>query len=60
MLRRNSDIKGIPIPDTDIAALFFQYADDTTLTVANVQSVNAAFNVCKLNCEGTGAEINMN
>ncbi len=36
----------------------FQYADDTTIVVENIESVKRVMEKTKLYCEGSGAKIN--
>lgn len=57
-IRKNYNIKGIAIPNSDKIGLAFQHADDTTLTVGDHTSIWEAFNVFELYSEGTGAKIN--
>ena len=57
-IQKNDKIKGINIPGSNRVGLAFQHADDTTLTVADRESINEAFSVFELYAAGSGAKIN--
>lgn len=59
MLRNDENIHGITLPGSIDESLLYQHADDTTLTLADIDSVNNAMYDCQLYCETTGGEINM-
>ncbi|KAK6167008.1 hypothetical protein SNE40_021121 [Patella caerulea] len=58
LLIKQSPLKGIPIKDSNIVSLIYQHADDTNLTLANIESVNSVFKVLELYVRGSGALIN--
>lgn len=57
-IQKNDQIHGIAIPNTQNFGLVFQHADDTTLTMANRESINEVFKVFELYSVGSGAKIN--
>lgn len=56
--QKHQHISGIAIPNTNISALIFQHADDTTLTLGNKQSIEMALDVFKDYGKASGAKIN--
>lgn len=59
-IKANSSIKSIPIPETDMSSLLYQHADDTTLTVEDVNSVKVVFDEFTNYGKASGAKVNSN
>ena len=57
-IKKNNDIKGIKIPMTDKEEKIFSHADDTTLTLADKNSIQETFKVIKLYEKASGAKLN--
>ncbi len=55
---QEKNIKGIWIKGTESEHKVFQYADDTTLIVKDIKSIDKAMEVLERYCKGTGAKIN--
>lgn len=58
-IQRNIDIKGIKIGGNIEAQKIFQYADDTTLIVNDVDSISKAIETVQTYCKGSGAKVNV-
>ncbi|CAC5379785.1 unnamed protein product [Mytilus coruscus] len=57
-LLKNNNIHGIKIPFSVKESKYFAHADDTTLTVADKNSVTEAFKIFDLYSQASGAKIN--
>ncbi|CAC5424486.1 unnamed protein product [Mytilus coruscus] len=57
-LLKNNNIHGIKIPFSVKESKYFAHADDTTLTVADKNSVTEAFKIFDLYSQTSGAQIN--
>ena len=57
-IKANPYIKGIPLPLSSNTSKVFQHADDTTLTLADTQSIHQSFNVLDMYCKRSGAKVN--
>lgn len=58
LINREKRINGIQMEEGEELKKIFQYADDTTIVVENVESVKRVMEKTKLYCEGSGAKIN--
>ncbi|KAL5017747.1 hypothetical protein ScPMuIL_005171, partial [Solemya velum] len=58
--KQSQAIKGIQIPYSDRTSLIYQHADDTTLTLADKNSITKTFDVFELYGKASGAKINKN
>ncbi len=54
-IKADEEIKGIQIEENTEREPIYQYADDTTLLVEDVQSVMRAMSILKKYCKGSGA-----
>lgn len=59
-IKQSQAIKGIQIPYSDRTSLIYQHADDTTLTLADKNSITKTFDVFELYGKASGAKINKN
>jgi len=59
-MKANKAIKGIQIRNTDKESLIYQHADDTTLTICDINSVYSAFDEFDKYSLASGAKINKN
>ena len=57
-IKQNKNIKGIVIPNTNEEAKIFSHADDTTLTLSDMNSVKETFSVLELYGKASGAKLN--
>ncbi len=58
-IKADEEIKGIRIEENTEREPIYQYADDTTLLVEDVQSVMRAMSILKKYCKGSGAKVNV-
>lgn len=58
LLAHNGDIRGIELPDGQMS-LLYQYADDTTVTVRDKESVGAVFRSVEQYGRASGAKVNI-
>ncbi len=58
-IKADEEIKGIQIEENTEREPIYQYADDTTLLVEDVQSVMRAMSILKKYCKGSGAKVNV-
>lgn len=58
VINREKGIKGIQFEEREELTKIFQYADDTTIVVENIESVKEVMEKIKCYCEGSGAKIN--
>ena len=58
-LRSVRALRGLPLPDSDEAALVSQYADDTTVFVTTDHEMELVFRVYKLYEKASGAKLNL-
>lgn len=58
LINREEKIKGIQLEGKEELTKIFQYADDTTIVVENIESVKEVMEKMKCYCEGSGAKIN--
>lgn len=56
---RDKEIHGIKIVETEEEQKIYQYADDTTLILKDMQSVINAMKIIERYCNGSGAKVNM-
>lgn len=56
MIKQDEDIKGIGLDGQETK--IFQYADDTTLLMKDIESVKKAMQIVQKYCRGSGAKIN--
>jgi len=59
LLIKQSTLKGIDIKGSNVTSLIYQYADDTTLTLADKESVSESFNQLDIYCQASGARVNV-
>lgn len=57
-IKAQKSIKPISIPETNINSLIYQHADDTTLTVSDINSVKSAFDEFEKYGRASGAKVN--
>lgn len=57
-VQADSLIRGIQIGDGGRIEPIYQYADDTTILVRDVQSVERTMELVELYCRGSGARVN--
>ncbi|KAK6165442.1 hypothetical protein SNE40_022369 [Patella caerulea] len=58
LIKSNENIKGFAVPGCDYNSTVFQHADDTTLSLSNLDSVNEALSTVEIYCSGSGGKIN--
>ena len=58
LLMKNKDIRGVEVPGGG-ESLVFQYADDTTITVRNMESIKGIFESLKVYGGASGAKVNI-
>lgn len=58
-MKADGEIKGIRIEENTKHEPIYQYADDTTLLVEDVQSVMRAMGILEKYCKGSGAKVNV-
>ncbi len=58
-IRSDTRIQGLQLPESEDEVKLSQYADDTTLLLANDQSINQVFETLKLYERASGAKINV-
>lgn len=56
MIKQDEEIKGIGLDGQETK--IFQYADDTTLLMKDIESVKKAMQIVQKYCRGSGAKIN--
>lgn len=54
----DTNVKGIPIPDTEKYSIVFQHADDTTCTVSNRESIETVLDIFDEFGKASGSKIN--
>ena len=59
LLKSQAEIKGVTVTE-DIYSFIYQHADDTTLTVSTVSSVENIFRYLDYYGQGTGSKVNVN
>ena len=57
-IRRDDSIRGIPIPGVNKQSKVSQYADDTTLILADIYSITQSFNLINIFERGSGSRLN--
>ena len=57
-IRRDDSIRGIPIPGVNKQSKVSQYADDTTLILADNYSITQSFNLINIFERGSGSRLN--
>jgi len=57
-IEQEKNIQGIRIKGEESEQKIFQYADDTTLFVKDIKSIDKAMGVLESYCKGTGAKVN--
>lgn len=58
-IKADTEIKGIRIEGSNIQEPIYLYADDTTLLVEDIQSVDKAMGIVEKYCKGSGAKVNI-
>lgn len=58
LINKEEGIKGIKMEEEGEFKKIFQYADDTTIVVENMESVKKVMEKIQYYCDGTGAKIN--
>lgn len=58
-IKADGEIKGIQIKDNCKREAVYQYADDTTLMVEDIQSIDRAMGILERYCKGSGAKVNV-
>lgn len=58
-IEMEKNIKGISIKEEETEHKIYQYADDTTLFVKDIKSIEKAMEVLGKYCRGTGAKVNI-
>ncbi|CAC5384245.1 unnamed protein product [Mytilus coruscus] len=56
--KKNCEIRGVVIPNTNVEEKVFVHADDTTLTLVDKNSVSETFRVLELYEKASGAKLN--
>lgn len=59
LIMKQSNLKGISIKGSDVTSLLYQHADDTTLTLADEESVTKTFELLDVYCKASGARVNV-
>ena len=59
LVRSENRIKGIDLPNSSHRSVISQYADDTTLTLSDFESVEQCFNLIDIYERASGARINV-
>ena len=59
LIRKCYEIKGIPIPHSDVTSVSFQHADDITLTLGDAGSVENALKIVNKYCRASNARVNL-
>ncbi|CAC5405809.1 unnamed protein product [Mytilus coruscus] len=57
-IKKNCEIRGVVIPNTNVEEKVFVHADDTTLTLVDKNSVSETFRVLELYEKASGAKLN--
>ncbi|CAC5395158.1 unnamed protein product [Mytilus coruscus] len=57
-IKKNYEIRGVVIPNTNVEEKVFVHADDTTLTLVDKNSVSETFRVLELYEKASGAKLN--
>ena len=59
LIRKDPNIRGIPLPKANEISVISQYADDTNLTLSDMESVKRCFNLLDVYGSASGARINL-
>lgn len=59
LLLKQNYVNGISIKDSNITSLIYQHADDTTLTLADKNSISKSFQLLDVYCKASGARVNV-
>ncbi|XP_055957886.1 uncharacterized protein LOC130013192 [Patella vulgata] len=59
LIMSHPNVRGIPIPFSTVPSVIYQHADDVTLTLNDLESVNQAFESIEVYCSLSGAKVNV-